>query len=304
MFTRWLIFHIASGQSFFTGAVCLILAVCLSASRKRSIRVVRNTLISFGAIFVFVSATPLPLWFYLLLLIASLLWLTVEMLGVRVPERCILGLRVAVACLWVAVVFVELPYHLPPRVPQLGHPILGIIGDSVTAGMGDQKATTWPRIFEDQHGVIVRDHSQAGANLASALKQAASVSPIEQLVLLEIGGNDILGGTTSAGFEEGLTKLLAALRRPGRVVVMLELPLPPTYNAYGGIQRRLARQFKAVLVPKRVLLGVLQQQGTTLDTIHLSREGHQGMADAVWKVVRTAYEDERRPDTPVAGGRR
>ena len=296
MFTRWLVFHVASGQSFFTGAACLIVAVCLSVLKKqRHVRKARNAVISLGGILVFVSATPLPPWFYLLLLIASLLWLAGEAFGGRIPARFVLGWRVAVATTWVAAVLVELPYHLSPRVPQLGHPILGIIGDSVTAGMGEQKAVTWPRIFADRYGVVVHDHSLAGANVASALRQAASVSSDERLVLLEIGGNDILGETSPAGFEAGLARLLSAVCRPDRVVVMLELPLPPTYNAYGRVQRRLARQYKTLLFPKRVLLGVLQQQGSTLDTIHLSPEGHQGMADAVWNVVRAAYEDERRP---------
>lgn len=298
MLTRWLVFHVASGQSFFTGAVCLIAAVCLTAWKKqRYMRMVRNALVCLGGIFVFVSSTPLPPWFYLLMLIASLLWLAGEAFGERIPipARLVLGLRAAVAVAWVVAVLVELPYHLSPRVPQLGHPILGIIGDSVTAGMGGQKTVTWPRIFADRYGVVVHDHSLAGANVASALRQSASVSSDERLVLLEIGGNDILGETTPAEFEARLARLLSAVRRPGRVVVMLELPLPPTYNAYGRIQRRLARQYKTLLVPKRILLGVLQRQGTTLDTIHLTQEGHQGMADAVWNVVQAAYNDERQP---------
>ncbi len=161
--------------------------------------------------------------------------------------------------------------------------------------MGAEKADTWPRIFADRYAVVVHDHSVAGANVASALRQAAAISPEEQLVLLEIGGNDILGNTNPAEFEAGLGRLLSAVRRPDRVVVMLELPLPPTFNTYGRIQRRLARQFNTLLVPKRILLGVLQQQATTLDTIHLTNEGHQNMADAVWNVVRAAYEGESRP---------
>ncbi len=292
MLTRWLVFHVASGQSFFTGAACLIVAVCLTALKKqRHIRMARNALVCIGGLLVSVSATPLSPWFYLLLLIASLLWLVGEASGGRVSAGRALGLRIAVAIVWVAAVLVELPYHLAPRVPRLGHPAFGIIGDSVTAGMGGEKAVTWPRIFADDHGVVVHDHSQAGAKVASALRQAASLSPDERLVLLEIGGNDILGETTPAAFEAGLARLLSAVCRPGRVVVMLELPLPPTYNAFGRIQRRLARRYQTLLVPKRVLLGVLQQQGTTLDSIHLTKEGHQGMADAVWNVVRRAYED-------------
>jgi acyl-CoA thioesterase-1 len=295
MLTRWLVFHIASGQSFFTGAACLIVAVCLTAWKKpRAMRMARNVLVCLGGIFVFVSAAPLSPWFYLVVLMVSLLWLAGEALGGRLSAWLMLALRVAVVIVWVAAVLVEWPYHLAPRVPRLGHPVLGIIGDSITAGMGEEKAVTWPRILADRHGVMVHDHSLAGANVASALRQAASVSSDERLVLLEIGGNDILGETTPAEFASGLARLLSTVRRPGRVVVMLELPLPPTYNAYGRAQRRLARHYQTLLVPRRVLLGVLQRQGTTLDTIHLSGEGHQVMADAIWKVVGAAYEDEKR----------
>ena len=202
-------------------------------------------------------------------------------------------MRLAVATLWLAAELVELPYQFSPRVPPLGHPALGIIGDSLTAGMGEQNVVTWPGILADRHGVVVHDHSQAGANLATALRQAASVSSDERLVLLEIGGNDILGETTPSGFEAGLARLLSAVCRPGRVVVMLELPLPPTYNAFGRIQRRLARQYQTLLVPKRVLLGILQEPGTTLDTIHLSQAGHQRMSDAIWAVVHAAYPEKK-----------
>lgn len=297
MLTQWLVFHVASGQSFFVGAACQIIAVGLSAlGQRRQLSISRNALVILGGTLVFLSATPLPPWFELLLLVTSLLWLVGEASRKRVRARLVLGLRITVTIAWIAAILVELPYHLSPRIPQLGHPTLGIIGDSVTAGTGQQKVTTWPGILADGHGVAVHDHALAGANVASALQQAASMTSDEQLVLLEIGGNDILGETTPAGFEAGLARLLSAVRQPGRVIVMLELPLPPTYNAFGRIQRRLARQYKTLLVPKRVLLGVLQQQGTTIDTIHLTQAGHQHMAATIWTIVQAAYNrGENRP---------
>lgn len=295
--TRWAVFHVASGQPFFTGVACLIAAACLSAriTRRRG-RVARNVLITLGGLLGFASATPLPPWLYLLLLITSLAWLAVEALGERVPAWLVFGCRFAFAAAWMSAALVELPYYLSPRIPrQPGRPVLGIIGDSLTAGMGDREAVTWPDIFADRHGVTVRDHSVAGAGVVAASRQAAFVSPDERLVLLEVGGNDILAGTSPATFEAGLARLLAEIRRHERVVVMLELPLPPTYNAFGLVQRRLARQYGAILVPRRVLLGVLLQPGATLDSIHLRPEGHRRMADVAWGVLRAAYEDETRP---------
>ena len=88
------------------------------------------------------------------------------------------------------------------------------------------------------------------------------------LVLVEIGGNDVLRATRPLAFEEGLDVLLAKLRDTRRTVVMLELPLPPFHNRYGEVQRRLAKRHGVLLVPKRVLMGVLTSAGSaTLDTV-------------------------------------
>ncbi|MCA1686457.1 MAG: acyl-CoA thioesterase, partial [Planctomycetia bacterium] len=82
-----------------------------------------------------------------------------------------------------------------------------------------------------------------------------------------------------------LTRLKAGKNR----VILMELPLPPTYNRFGAIQRRLARRQGVLLVPKRVLLGVLEESGATLDSIHLTRAGHDRLAEAVWQTIRPAY---------------
>ncbi|QDV35647.1 Esterase TesA precursor [Tautonia plasticadhaerens] len=297
MLTRWLVYHVASGHAFFTGAACLIVAACLSTyTRRRGVRTARNVLVLIGGSAVIVTATPLPPWAYFLLAAVTLAWFVGEAFRKRLPDRWAFRLRMAVALAWSAAVLAEVPYHLMPRVPPLGDPALGVIDDSVTAGIGGYEAVTWTALLADRHGIEVRDHSQMGANVASALRQAEDLSTEERLVLLEIGGNDILGETTPDEFEAGLDALLASVSRPGRVVVLLELPLPPTYNAYGRIQRRLARRHGALLVPKRVLLGILGRGGATLVTIHLTQEGHHHMAGVVWEVVRRAYADQGRGD--------
>ena len=132
--TRLLVYHVASGHAFFTGAACLIVAVCLPPfTRGRGIRIIRNVLVLIGGTAVFVSATPLPPWAYLGLVLLTLLWLAGEAARGRLPARFPLGLRMISALCWSAAVLVELPYHRMPRVPPLGHPTLGVIGDSVTA---------------------------------------------------------------------------------------------------------------------------------------------------------------------------
>ncbi len=110
-------------------------------------------------------------------------------------------------------------------------------------------------------------------------------------MLLEIGGNDLLGSPAGENFERDLQELLKRVCQPGRQVLMFELPLPPLHNEFGRVQRRLAAQCHVLLIPKRFLIDLLASEGTTLDSIHLSARGHQRMAALVWRIIRPAYPE-------------
>ena len=53
------------------------------------------------------------------------------------------------------------------------------------------------------------------------------------LVLIEIGGNDLLMGVSSSEYGRALDALLSKVAAPNRTVVMFELPLLPNKIAYG-----------------------------------------------------------------------
>jgi acyl-CoA thioesterase-1 len=122
------------------------------------------------------------------------------------------------------------------------------------------------------------------------LQQADRIEPGGAIVLVEIGGNDLLGTTTASDYEKGLAFLLGALSRPEREVVMFELPLLPFKNQFGRIQRRLASAHGVKLIPKRALISVLTSNSSTLDSIHLSPRGHAEMAALVWPILKPACE--------------
>jgi acyl-CoA thioesterase-1 len=181
-------------------------------------------------------------------------------------------------------VALEAPFHVTPWLPALGNPPVFIVGDSLTAGVGGP-IETWPGLLGREHAVTVHDLSVAGADATTALRQAERISGQRSLVIVEIGGNDILRGYPAAVFERGLDALLTRIRQGNHTIVMLELPLPPFCNRYGEAQRQLARRHGVWLIPKRVLLRILTTPGATHDTIHLSASGHQLMAEAIWSVI-------------------
>ncbi|MBM4004026.1 MAG: acyl-CoA thioesterase [Planctomycetes bacterium] len=291
---NWLVYHIVSGQAFFSGTTLLIIASLSSTASRPLFN--RISLLAFlvGAIAVVVSSTAIPYWFYAVIpywFYAVATAVTLAWIASRYKKTWRRWAPYATAAAWLCAAFLEIPYHITPSLSQVDNRSIAIIGDSVTAGVGgDETSETWPSILARKHQLQVQDISHMGETAASTLIRAKSHQITAPVVVVEIGGNDILGSTTSAQFESNLDALLAHLATADRQIVMFELPLPPFYHEYGRVQRTVATRYNVILIPKRVFLSVIAGTDSTLDTIHLSQSGHQFMADCVWRLIRSAFE--------------
>lgn len=282
-----LVYHVASGQAFFSGAALVLLACLLSMHPKRFAQRLSLLLVIIGLIAVAVSSTPLPYWFVAFLVAVTVLWLVS-----RSHQRW-RWFSMGAALLWFLAIVWEAPYHVVPSINRASSRSLTIIGDSVTAGMGDRETETWPIYMSDTHDIQIQDLSFPGATTKSALAKVKASDIASPVVLLEIGGNDVLGTTTAQDYARNLEALLAYLHVAGRQIVMFELPLPPFSHSFGHAQRTLANKYAVVLIPKRMFLDVLADENNTLDTIHLSKLGHERMADLVWRILEPAYSDSK-----------
>jgi acyl-CoA thioesterase-1 len=285
----WVIFLFGSGAAYFLGIAAVLASVAGFAFVRRGWAVVISTLIAVvGLILIAVSSTPLPYWLYAVAGAVTVTWLVAE----RSRRPWLLArrrhLRLAAASIWLIAAAVELPCQFTPTLPATGRPKLFILGDSITAGIKVHEET-WSRVLARTRSIDMADFSHVGATANSGLKMASHLPPEGGLILVELGGNDLLGSTPSAEFETALNQLLERICVPGRTVMMFELPLPPFQNEFGRIQRQLAARYGVLLIPKRILIGILTEDGTTVDGIHLTPAGHERMADVVWGVIRGAY---------------
>ncbi|MCK4284429.1 MAG: lysophospholipase, partial [Candidatus Brocadiae bacterium] len=233
-------------------------------------------------VFVILSATPFPLWVYFAWSATVLAWLGLQEMGGTVRSATILRLLVLVACGGVALA--ELSYQLRPVVRIEATAAVYVIGDSISAGTGAGEKV-WPQVLAEIQGRQVVNLARAGATARTAWVQADEVPAEASVVLVEIGGNDLLKGHPPLAFEADLRGLLARLIGRDRAIVMFELPLPPFHNRYGRIQRVLADEFGVTLLPKRLLAGVLAGRDSTLDGLHLSQQGHRQMAELMAGVL-------------------
>lgn len=306
----WIAYFFASGAAYFVGAALTGVAACLPCSRPRFLRgIVTPVLAVAGVVCALLSATPTSTVLYVLWFGLTAVWLVLRFgrrpatplpqdataatasRGGQAAARTETGLRCAVAILSVVAVLTEWPHTRDPHLTRTGTRTLYVIGDSISAGVGGNSEHTWPALVARRHAIDVVNLAVAGATARSALAQASRAVDPAAAVLVEIGGNDLLGGTAVARFEQDLDALLAALTVPHRLVVMVELPLLPFNNGYGAAQRRVARAAGVALIPKRHLAGVVSATGATIDGLHLSDAGHDLMERAMWSVLRPAFED-------------
>jgi acyl-CoA thioesterase-1 len=270
--------HFASGAAFFSGTASLLAGLMLVTFGRRKLLPATGRLLLFaGLILVAGSATPLTVWAWTVWGASFVVWATLK----RVEAGALLAV---IGCTLAAVVW-ELSYQASPRLSPGRRDRLVVIGDSLSAADFTEGGDPWPALLAREHKIRVVNLAFSGATAASAEKQVKSEDVAGALVLVEIGGNDLLGSTSAAEFELSLDRLLTRVSRADNAVIMLELPLPPLYNRFGEIQRRLARRHDVVLIPKRYFANVLAGSNATLDGLHLSRVGHQKMSTMISAVI-------------------
>lgn len=300
-----LVFHIVSGDAYFSGLCLIALGVWCSKLRRRIFFRSRFPLILIGILFVTVTAVPSRHLEHCLLAAIFVLSPYVAARAGNVKtgkdgqDRQVNKIvdvtktrgYLAPACLAVIglTLLMELRWRFTPRFETQTPRTLIIFADSITAGIGESEATTWPRLLADQYDLAIYDFSRMGATVGSQLKWLDKREFPDGLIFIELGGNDLFGATTVEEFTRELDQFLHALSQTGQPIVMMELPIPPTFNKFGITQRQLAEQHGVQLISKRVLARVLADKHATLDSIHLSQSGHANMAKAVWFEIQTAF---------------
>lgn len=267
---RWVMFHFAGGDALW-GALCSLAVI--SVVPERSSSAWRWT--ALVSLMVVWGGLTSPAWsVYLLLVAASVIsvWrVIIHRHGYGTQPALRAGMMVRGLCLVLALWEWSATWNFQAvESPQS----LCVIADSITAGLNDGEET-WPKRLAAQTGIIVKDASQPGATLKSALQQAKRLDDDHSPLVLEIGGNDLLSGLPRSDFEAHLETLCQKVCSPGRVVWMCELPLPPFSSAYGETQRRICRRFEIRMIPKRRLMHLLTTSGATVDSIHLSPHGQE-----------------------------
>lgn len=272
--------YFLSGESLYAGAALLLITVALPPFTSRW-RIFRNLAAWLALIMMVMAAPPFPLWSAVIFLIVFGLWYFAWNFAAtnRVLKH---ASTLTIVTLMFCAIVVEYPHRVLPKVVGSADKHLVVIGDSISSGLNPQ--ISWPVAFEQTRGVGVRNLARVGATAADAVVMANQVQPEDRAVLIEIGGNDMIAGISSAEFSKLLEATLIKISSPHRTVVMMELPLLPYRLGYGRAQRHLAAKYGVWLVPKRYFVRVLAGSNATSDGLHLTANGARAMAELVARV--------------------
>jgi lysophospholipase L1-like esterase len=277
-----LLYHIYSGQLFFSTAIVFVAIVAFDISRWLDTRPLARRVAAVLALLAIplagMSGTPLPLFLAVPTIVATLTYVFVGF-GARPTVRRVLG-AIAIITVLVAVTS-EFPYHLSRPVSHRASEVF-VVGDSLASG-GFGELRPWPEVLGRHLDIPVTNLALPSDNASMALRNQvphlSTSARVDQYVIVEIGGNDMLDGTPAKQFATALDQILTRASAGGRrQVILLELPLLPGRWQYGAIQRRLAAKHKGILVPKRILACVLLGKENTFDGIHLTQQGHDALA--------------------------
>jgi acyl-CoA thioesterase I len=171
----------------------------------------------------------------------------------------------------------------PPNLDSPGTTIV-CLGDSITAGVGTTAGHAYPALLAARLGREVLDAGVPGDTAGTGLARLPQVLAQDPwLVIVELGGNDILQqvpiADTEAALDQILQRLLAA-----RVVPVLVAVSGPFGGAHAEIYDRLASRYHVPVVD-RVLRDILLDPTLKSDEVHPNDAGHARLADAIAGVV-------------------
>jgi len=178
----------------------------------------------------------------------------------------------------------------PPPLPRLGaDDVVLAFGDSLTYGTGAGQNESYPVILAQLIGRKVVGAGVPGETTADGLERLPAVleEVKPRLVLLCMGGNDMLRKMDFAAVESNLRAMVRMAKARGAGVVLIGVPTPELFGGPPEFYERIAKEFSLPL-EKKVLNDVLFDRSLKSDPIHPNAGGYRRFAEALADLLKKA----------------
>ncbi len=184
---------------------------------------------------------------------------------------------------------------LLPCAAQAANNIL-VLGDSLSAGYGIAREASWASLLQKElrqnHPQIeVVNASISGETTSGGLRRIGKALQEHKpyIVIIELGANDSLRGSTIGDTEKNLRQIIEQSLKSKAKVILLGMQIPPNYGLDYAKQFRelypsLAKQYKLSLVPF-MLEGIPPEQFQA-DNLHPNAQAQAQILKNVERVLK------------------
>ena len=176
---------------------------------------------------------------------------------------------------------------LPPGTKVLA------LGDSLTAAHGVAPGEAWPALLATRTGWIVVNAGVSGDTSGGALQRLPAL--LEEhgpaLVLVTLGGNDMLRRLPQGQTTANLAQILALVKAQGAKAVLLATPKPSIAGAVfnnlsaADFYQQVAKAQQVPLI-EDALADVLSNTELKADQLHPNAAGHALLAKKVFEALK------------------
>ena len=169
------------------------------------------------------------------------------------------------------------------------HDVIVAFGDSLTHGTGASAGEAYPAVLAALTGRSVINAGVPGDTTSSGLERLPAVLDEHKprLVLLCLGGNDMLKKQHEAATENNLRLLVKTIRASGAEVLLIGVPEPRLFGGTPDFYERLAEEL-GVPLEQDVFSRVLKDNRLKSDPIHANAAGYRLVAERLAERLREA----------------
>ena len=177
-----------------------------------------------------------------------------------------------------------------PTLPRLtADDVIVAFGDSLTYGTGADTQAAYPAVLSTLVVHPIINAGEPGETTTEAIARLPQVLSQHhpKLVLLCLGGNDMLRQQPAATITENLRTLIRAIQASGASVVLIGVPEPKLFGSAPAFYADIADELK-LPYEGEVFNEVLRNPSLKSDPIHANAQGYQLVAQRLAALLKSS----------------